>query len=108
MDEKAISNYLFAVGANQMRRKLRQGIGRGIRRPNDSVKLWLLDPRFPLPATLSDPLDASTGITINPFFNSLVNRSEEHTSELQSLMRKSYAVFCLKKQKKRYTSTQVH
>src|SRR3546814_10820962 len=27
-------------------------------------------------------------------------RSEEHTSELQSLMRKSYAVFCLKKKKK--------
>src|SRR3546814_6387165 len=27
-------------------------------------------------------------------------RSEEHTSELQSLMRLSYAVFCLKKQKK--------
>src|SRR3546814_3946292 len=26
-------------------------------------------------------------------------RSEEHTSELQSLMRKSYAVFCLKKKK---------
>src|SRR3546814_10862544 len=37
-------------------------------------------------------------------------RSEEHTSELQSLMRISYAVFCLKKKKKtkqrtkRYTS----
>src|SRR3546814_5283003 len=28
-------------------------------------------------------------------------RSEEHTSELQSLMRISYAVFCLKKQKKK-------
>src|SRR3546814_2248835 len=27
-------------------------------------------------------------------------RSEEHTSELQSLMRNSYAVFCLKKQNK--------
>src|SRR3546814_11514588 len=27
------------------------------------------------------------------------NRSEEHTSELQSLMRNSYAVFCLKKKK---------
>src|SRR3546814_9940548 len=27
------------------------------------------------------------------------NRSEEHTSELQSLMRISYAVFCLKKKK---------
>src|SRR3546814_5701143 len=29
-------------------------------------------------------------------------RSEEHTSELQSLMRISYAVFCLKKKKKQY------
>src|SRR3546814_9509543 len=29
------------------------------------------------------------------------NRSEEHTSELQSLMRISYAVFCLKKKKNR-------
>src|SRR3546814_10087925 len=28
----------------------------------------------------------------------VANRSEEHTSELQSLMRISYAVFCLKKQ----------
>src|SRR3546814_4300040 len=28
-----------------------------------------------------------------------VSRSEEHTSELQSLMRISYAVFCLKKKK---------
>src|SRR3546814_4126088 len=31
-----------------------------------------------------------------PFY---VTRSEEHTSELQSLMRTSYAVFCLKKKK---------
>src|SRR3546814_1241300 len=30
----------------------------------------------------------------------VVARSEEHTSELQSLMRISYAVFCLKKKKK--------
>src|SRR3546814_7892433 len=32
-------------------------------------------------------------------------RSEEHTSELQSLMRISYAVFCLKKKKKHKTKT---
>src|SRR3546814_7428408 len=32
-------------------------------------------------------------------------RSEEHTSELQSLMRISYAVFCLKKKKKIDTNT---
>src|SRR3546814_7625459 len=36
-----------------------------------------------------------------------VDRSEEHTSELQSLMRISYAVFCLKK-KKKHTSRQNH
>src|SRR3546814_5099467 len=30
----------------------------------------------------------------------VTERSEEHTSELQSLMRNSYAVFCLKKKKK--------
>src|SRR3546814_2473637 len=39
-----------------------------------------------------------------PLRNSLARaagRSEEHTSELQSLMRNSYAVFCLKKKKKK-------
>src|SRR3546814_9046890 len=35
----------------------------------------------------------------------LTERSEEHTSELQSLMRISYAVFCLKKQHNRHTPT---
>src|SRR3546814_9214850 len=34
-----------------------------------------------------------------------VDRSEEHTSELQSLMRISYAVFCLKKKTQRYNIT---
>src|SRR3546814_10025694 len=34
------------------------------------------------------------------FFAAALSRSEEHTSELQSLMRISYAVFCLKKKKK--------
>src|SRR3546814_3057842 len=36
-----------------------------------------------------------------------VTRSEEHTSELQSLMRISYAVFCLKQKKSRYMITKV-
>src|SRR3546814_3179953 len=35
-------------------------------------------------------------------------RSEEHTSELQSLMRISYAVFCLKKKKKTYVTNNYH
>src|SRR3546814_4238109 len=35
-------------------------------------------------------------------------RSEEHTSELQSLMRISYAVFCLKKKKTKYYIAHQH
>src|SRR3546814_3084941 len=35
-------------------------------------------------------------------------RSEEHTSELQSLMRSSYAVFCLKKKTKKIIHRQQH
>src|SRR3546814_6405010 len=53
----------------------------------------------------------------SPFFESrrrrifACSRSEEHTSELQSLMRISYAVFCLKKKKKKEkhkNDTQLH
>src|SRR3546814_9890424 len=43
------------------------------------------------------PADKITGEALAQF---AVGRSEEHTSELQSLMRISYAVFCLKKKKK--------
>src|SRR3546814_1308211 len=40
-----------------------------------------------------------------PSWSRITRRSEEHTSELQSLMRISYAVFCLKKKKRRNTYT---
>src|SRR3546814_6259761 len=50
-----------------------------------------------------------TGLTLNlaPNFeaNGGLVRSEEHTSELQSLMRISYAVFCLKKKKNKTKPT---
>src|SRR3546814_1317513 len=56
--------------------------------------LWLPeDPDAPHP----DALDAGSD---------WAERSEEHTSELQSLMRISYAVFCLKKKKTAHNSTQ--
>src|SRR3546814_7092797 len=42
---------------------------------------------------------AGPGVDRSPF-DEFRDRSEEHTSELQSLMRISYAVFCLKKKKK--------
>src|SRR3546814_5258516 len=41
----------------------------------------------------------SLGLGIMAGALSIPHRSEEHTSELQSLMRISYAVFCLKKKK---------
>src|SRR3546814_1517832 len=40
------------------------------------------------------------GADHNPAIDAFCRRSEEHTSELQSLMRTSYAVFCLKKKNK--------
>src|SRR3546814_10481293 len=47
------------------------------------------------PEALSREIERCRGMTDAPFGV----RSEEHTSELQSLMRISYAVFCLKKKK---------
>src|SRR3546814_2187769 len=42
------------------------------------------------------PWHLCVGVTVSTLV-CLIGRSEEHTSELQSLMRISYAVFCLKK-----------
>src|SRR3546814_17112550 len=44
------------------------------------------------------PLTGVRGVEVD--LHALHRRSEEHTSELQSLMRISYAVFCLKKKTK--------
>src|SRR3546814_5274757 len=73
--------------------------------------LWILVPTQPcsiptassnLPMPLNPPNSAKSAAAaslgpIEPAGRS--SRSEEHTSELQSLMRISYAVFCLKKKK---------
>src|SRR3546814_10826277 len=49
---------------------------------------------------LVEALDPEPGEDVADFLGD-EGRSEEHTSELQSLMRISYTVFCLKKKKKR-------
>src|SRR3546814_1150425 len=48
------------------------------------------------------PVRQASAITLH---HGMSVRSEEHTSELQSLMRISYAVFCLKKKKKMKNNT---
>src|SRR3546814_4774585 len=62
-----------------------------------------LGPRYPLPQASSlDTLYAFLAETQGRYavqWHGLTGRSEEHTSELQSLMRISYAVFFLKKKK---------
>src|SRR3546814_9279214 len=50
--------------------------------------------------TVDRPARAERSRDRGLFSRALRCRSEEHTSELQSLMRISYAVFCLKKNKK--------
>src|SRR3546814_1687240 len=45
------------------------------------------------------------GTAGRPILHAIESRSEEHTSELQSLMRISYAVFCLKKKNKTLITT---
>src|SRR3546814_3762045 len=67
--------------------------------PNDQLKL--------IGSLSYDRAEDATGLAITPVgrvlarsINPATPRSEEHTSELQSLMRNSYAVVCLKKKKK--------
>src|SRR3546814_3148711 len=65
-----------------------------IRRPSaDRLLMRHADP----PLSGLKPISAGSGSEICSDASDV--RSEEHTSELQSLMRTSYAVFCLKKQK---------
>src|SRR3546814_1884125 len=49
-------------------------------------------------AVSTTPSDAAVAAAPRSVIRVVTARSEEHTSELQSLMRISYAVFCLKKQ----------
>src|SRR3546814_1983445 len=57
--------------------------------------------------TKRNPAAKATGFRGKDPGNDLL-RSEEHTSELQSLMRISYAVFCLKKKNTQHTTTIIH
>src|SRR3546814_2371369 len=69
------------------------------------VVLGMVMSHDPSPTLVRDTIYAAVMLDINgilglaALMGGIKHRSEEHTSELQSLMRISYAVFCLKKQK---------
>src|SRR3546814_4791893 len=63
---------------------------------NDAVGVRHQPPRLTRSARSWNRATATVSTSTAPAW-----RSEEHTSELQSLMRISYAVFCLKKKKKK-------
>src|SRR3546814_1813584 len=106
----AVRDYLVALGTNPARLST---VSYGEERPavlgsNDSA--WAQNRRgvFVVNCGATGVSDC-VGNPVRPDASSLgragfyvfpVRRSEEHTSELQSLMRISYAVFCLKKQTK--------
>src|SRR3546814_8897591 len=79
-----------------------QAPGISVRRHNDTVERRWNDSRDGI---LSEP-EMRTGAGRSGH-RSEFRRSEEHTSELQSLMRISYAVFCLKKKNKKQTQTYI-
>src|SRR3546814_2817619 len=68
----------------------------------DDPVTFLIDQKY-LARPIFRTLNSDAGLTLSE--NDV--RSEEHTSELQSLMRNSYAVFCLKKKKNNIINRQI-
>ena len=55
-DGEEAKGILLGLNRREAVRRLAQGLGRGVRGPDDRVTVWIADPRFPLPDTLAlDP-----------------------------------------------------
>src|SRR3546814_7618260 len=87
MDEPPLSARAQAACAVGGTRRLRRGAAAASAQPGAHARAA---------RTLDPPCRGRFGVG---------SRSEEHTSELQSLMRISYAVFCLKNKKRTMTKT---
>src|SRR3546814_10145394 len=99
LDVQGIASYVhdgpFTLLATM---KVPQSLAPGTALPVEVALSWLVCSDtlcVPERATLSANLEVGSGAP----------RSEEHTSELQSLMRNSYAAFCMQKKKHTITST---
>src|SRR3546814_2429561 len=84
-----------SVGLNAMILSLLYRLG------PDQVKMIMIDPKMLELSVYDDIPHLLAPVVTEPKKAIRALRSEEHTSELQSLMRISSAVFCLKKKKKR-------
>src|SRR3546814_5044787 len=87
---------LSLPGTERLLSALKPGLRHAVPMPPGSGDAWLLADLArasgrPIVVFSADPLGAQR------LADEIALRSEEHTSELQSLMRSSYAVFCLKK-----------
>src|SRR3546814_6724137 len=72
---------------------------------NVRVEGLYFDPVYLLTSILADSVSVKVGLSAQSYPFAAPRRSEEHTSELQSLMRISSAVFCMKKKKIHHTKT---
>src|SRR3546814_1897349 len=72
------------------------------RENNKGTKLFQISGHVNAPCVVEEAMGIPFRELIDKHAGGIRGRSEEHTSELQSLMRISYAVFCLKKKKQNH------
>src|SRR3546814_6486563 len=97
---------LLKMDMEMLKRPVNVGFSGGEKKRNEMVQMGILDPAFAVLDETDSGLDIDALRVVGEGINAIMRkpgkgvlRSEEHTSELQSLMRTSYAVFCLKKKK---------
>src|SRR3546814_2961468 len=100
-----ISDWSSDVCSSDLRQARRGGISMHAHHHHDASEPELA---LPMPGRMGEHLDIARERQLQRIRaaserHRLAKRSEEHTSELQSLMRISYAVFCLKKKNKQQT-----
>src|SRR3546814_8645686 len=86
---------IIALGPNAPECRRRRPFG-----PSSTAVGRQRSPSMPAGRVQGGPMPKKAIIHGQKTYQNRTFRSEEHTSELQSLMRISYAVFCLKKKKK--------